>query len=83
MLRGKFIGVKCHVSTNYFQKVRGKNTCIYRMRERQTQYHVQGLTFTKMGVPVVAQWLTNPTRNHEVSGSIPALAPCVKDSALR
>ena len=25
------------------------------------------------GVPVVAQRLTNPTRNHEVSGSIPAL----------
>jgi len=25
------------------------------------------------GVPVVAQWLTNPTRNHEVAGSIPAL----------
>ena len=26
------------------------------------------------GVPVVAQWLTNPTRNHEVVGSIPGLA---------
>ena len=26
------------------------------------------------GVPVVVQWLTNPTRNHEVAGSIPALA---------
>ena len=26
------------------------------------------------GVPVVVQWLTNQTRNHEVSGSIPALA---------
>jgi len=26
-----------------------------------------------VGVPVVAQWLTNPTRNHEVAGSIPAL----------
>ena len=22
------------------------------------------------GVPIVAQWLTNPTRNHEVVGSI-------------
>ena len=28
----------------------------------------------KAGVPVVAQWLTNPTRDHEVVGSIPALA---------
>ena len=26
------------------------------------------------GVPVVAQWLTNLTRNHEVAGSIPSLA---------
>ena len=28
----------------------------------------------KIGVPVVAQWLTNPTRNHEVAGLVPALA---------
>ena len=26
------------------------------------------------GVPIVAQWLTNLTRNHKVAGSIPALA---------
>jgi len=34
------------------------------------------------GVPAVAQWLTNPTRNHEDSGSVPALAQWVNDLAL-
>ena len=35
-----------------------------------------------VGVPVLAQWLTNPTRNHEVVGSVPALAQWVNDPAL-
>ena len=34
------------------------------------------------GVPLVAQWVTNPTRNREVEGSIPGLAQWVKDLAL-
>ena len=36
-----------------------------------------------LGVPVVAQWLTNPTRNHEVAGSVPALAQWVDDPRCR
>ena len=36
----------------------------------------------KTGVPVVAQWLTNPTRNHEVVGSIPDLTQWVGDPVL-
>ena len=35
-----------------------------------------------LGVPVVAQWLMNPTSNHEVVGSTPDLARWVKNLAL-
>ena len=35
----------------------------------------------KIGVPIVAQLVKNPTSVHEDAGSIPGLSQCVKDPA--
>ena len=45
-------------------------------------YTVQEFINKTFGVSVMAQWLTNPTRNYEVVGSIPGLAKGVKDLLL-
>ena len=50
--------------------------------DRQATEGWQIKNSVSMGVPIVAQWLTNPTRNHEVVGSIPGLDHWVKDLAL-
>ena len=50
--------------------------------KRQKKKYIHYFQTNFPGVPVVAQWLTNPTRNHEVAGSVPALAQWVNDPAL-
>ena len=53
--------------------------------QRQISYDITymwNLKYDTNGVPVVAQWLTNPTKKHEVVGSIPGLVQWVRDLAL-
>ena len=40
------------------------------------------IKMVKTGVPIVAQWLTNPTSIHEDVSYIPGLAQWVKDLLL-
>ena len=61
-----------HVNTLYFLKLFAE-VCY------EISCHVKMIS---LGVPVVVQWLMNPTKNHKVLGLIPGLAQWVKDPAL-
>ena len=53
-------------------------TCGVKKKDHQAML---GIKTPLGGVPVVVQWLTNPTGNHEVAGSIPGLAQWATDPA--
>ena len=47
-----------------------------------TMEYYSAIKKSKIGVPIVAQWLTNLTSKHEVVGLTPTLAQWVKDLVL-
>ena len=60
------MGVCCALSDKREQKQRRKKKEKKKRKKKDIKKYA--------GIPVVAQWLMNPTGNHEVSGSIPGLA---------
>ena len=58
---------------------RQPNSCIFIVGVTSIKMEIKGIG---IGVSVAAQWLMNPTRNHELAGLILGLAQWVKDLVL-
>ena len=43
------------------------------MEARMARLDKRKIKISFLGVPLMAQWLMYPTRNHEIAGSIPGL----------
>ena len=77
------IGNKLEAKMDNLQETLTKEIQDIKLKQEEMQNTITEIKNSlEAGVPVVAQWLTNPTRNHEVAGSIPALAQWVNDPAL-
>ena len=77
-----WINLKCKVDgITAFRCIEGKEYLLTTFFSGQAKV-LLFISTSDVGVPVLAQWLTNPTRNDGVVGSTPGLAQWVKDLAL-
>ena len=97
VLRGKFIAIQAFLKKeeksqidnlthhlNEFEKEQTKPKVNSRKEIIKIKEEIKKMEIQKTieGVPIMAQWLTNLSRNHEVVSLIPCLAQWVKDTAF-